>query len=66
MEIEAFTMVGETETLAASEINTLKTAWENAMVRIIDDSHEIAERVKQRTPGSHVSEFCESMLVSCR
>jgi hypothetical protein len=47
MEIEAFTMAWAAETLAASEIETLKTAWENAMARIIDDSHEIAEKVKQ-------------------
>jgi hypothetical protein len=30
----------------------------------MNDSHEIAEKVKQRTPKSHVGEFCEAMLVA--
>jgi hypothetical protein len=57
-------MAGEIEALAASETKTLKMAWENAMTRVIDDSHEMAEKVKQRAPRSHISEFCGAMVIS--
>ena len=30
-------------------------------MRIMNDSHEVAEKVKQRTPRSHVGEFCEAI-----
>ena len=36
------------------------------MAKIIDDSHEMLEEVKQRTPRSHAGEFCEAMVVSRR
>ena len=36
------------------------------MAKIIDDSHEMVEKAKQRTPRGHISEFCEAMVVSRR
>ena len=36
------------------------------MAKIIDDSHEMLEEVKQRNPRSHVGEFCEAMVFSRR